>query len=274
MTIAGRNKLRILGILISLAVFIFAAVSCAIILFGDNLNFLPEYLKKADTESLRIIGYSPRAVCVSIFSFSFLSLFFLCYIYFIFKKIHAVEISFFRIFIFSFAFEAIRLVIPFYDFSGLILVELTGISRAVYFFRFIGLLSLFIGNMRPVKNVQGQSSYIIFIIIFLSFSLSMTLPMSNTYITEFFIAPPVFIRSYTIIAASIYILSLLITAVTYAPNGLKDNILITSVFLIMIIGYTMLLFCSNLIVLISGLLFFFSGTFMFIKKIHGYYLWQ
>lgn len=274
MTIAGRNRLRLLSICISFFIFLFALMSCITIFLMGKLNFLPEYLKKEISSGFGFTGFNPAAVCFAVLLFSFLSFIFLCYIYFMFKKIHAAEICFFEIFVLSFSFESIRLLFPFYSFSGLILAELSGISRAVYFFRFAGLLSLFVSTLFSVKNVTRQISYIVFLIGFLSFSISISMPMSNTAVSTAFISHPLFISSYITVAAAIYIFSFLSIAMEYIFNGIKDFAVTGAGFLLMIAGYNMLLFCSGWFSVIAGLIFFAYGVFSFIRKIHNYYLWQ
>ncbi|MGF7110110.1 hypothetical protein [Treponema pedis] len=284
MTIAGRNKARLAAIFIILFIFLIAAAAILSILTTGKLDsneirllknetvpasMLPEFLY-----NLQFVKYSPAAVCFGIFACSTFSLTLLIYIYFTFKKTHAIEISFFLVFIFSIGFESLRLIFPSYNFSGIALENIAFISRLVYFFRLAGIIALFISGIFAIKIITRQIFYVMFFGAFIAFSIVISIPVNNFAINKYFIADIKYSYSYTFIICAIAILACINYFFVYILKNSKEYLKASIMLTVITVGHWFLLYTSSFLNLIIGAALFLTGTVFYTKNIHNYHLWE
>ena len=113
MTIAGRNKILIFGICITALMLIGNICGCIIIITHKLLVGLPGAPKSALwLLRLPFFAYNNYAVLVGIASLPLIALILLVCVFFLFEKTHALEISFFTLFIFALSVEALQLLFP------------------------------------------------------------------------------------------------------------------------------------------------------------------
>ena len=254
MTIAGRNKARLAAILITALILILSLISFIWIMINGSLD-----------------NY---AVLISILSFPILSLGFLIFVYFTFKKTHAIEISFFAMFTLCISFESIRLVFPLYNFSNIVLDSIANLSRLVYFFRLAGIMSIFMAGIFANKIITRKIFSVFFFLFFISFLICLSMPINNFHISRYFLSD--------IKAGHSYIYLFLITAVlacvnyffVYITKNIKEYLFAALSLTGALIGYFVLLYTSSYTLLCTGLTFFILGNLSFIKYIHNYHIWQ
>ena len=106
MTIAGRNRILVFGICIA-ALMMAGNISCCITIVAHNLLAEMSAAPESAFRLLRLpfFAYNNYAVMVGIASLPLTSLLLLVFIFFLFEKTHALEISFFSLFIFLFSFS-------------------------------------------------------------------------------------------------------------------------------------------------------------------------
>ena len=286
MTIAVRNKTRLAVISIAALIFFISALSVFSILQAGKLNSykglnlsknfesilsasIPEFLQNS-----QFMKYSTAAVCFSIFACSGFSLIVLIYIYFTFKKTHAIEISFFIAFIFSIEFESLRLIFPLYTFSSIVLENIASISRLIYFFRLAGVAALFISSIFATKIITRQIFYVMFFSTFIAFSVIISIPINNFNINRYFIADIKYSYSYTFIILALIILTCINYFFVYIAKNAKEYLSAAAMIGVLSFGYMVLLYSSSFFSLIMAGMFFLAGTFFYIKNIHGYHLWE
>lgn len=214
------------------------------------------------------------AVLISILIFPILSLIFLILVYFTFKKTHAIEISFFAMFVYCISFESLRLIFPIYNFSNIRLETIANLSRLVYFFRLAGIMSLFMAGVFANKIITRKIGSVFFFIFFISFLICLSMPINNFYINRYFISD--------IKAGHSYIYLFLITAIlacinyffVYITKSIKEYLFAAISLTGALIGYFFLIYTSSYFLLGIGLTLFITGNICFIKKIHSYHLWQ
>ena len=274
MTITARSRLRLLFLFFSVLIFSFAVFSYVFSQVISSYSKLPENLSNLAAGTSSFFSYNPLSVAMVVLLFSLVSFVFIVYVHFAFRKIQSTEMFFFEVFLFSISFESLRLLIPLYSFSSFILVELSAISRLLYFFRFLGIFSLLAMSLFSIKVVTRQIFPITFLIFFLSLILSMSSPMDGTYINPLFMAGKLYLRRHIILFFSCSLFLILSMIISYFYNGIRERLYMIVSMICLLIGYFVLLYAqSYFTLLLSGLLFA-AGVFNTVKNIHSIYLWQ
>ena len=218
--------------------------------------------------------YNSFAVLISIFLFPVLSLSFFLFVYFTFKKTHAMEISFFAMFIFCMSFESIRLIFPLYNFSNIVLETIANLSRLVYFFRLSGIMSLFMAGIFANKVITRKIMSVFFFIFFISFLICLSMPINNFYISRYFLSDIKAGHSYIYLFLIAALLACVNYFFVYITKNIKEYLFAAFSLTGALIGYFVLLYASSYALLGIGLTLFILGNLSFIKYIHNYHIWQ
>lgn len=282
MTIAGRNKTRLILVFFSILIFLLSIAALALIFTNNklanhnNFNGTEKYYNEFQKiiTSNTITKYNSYVVCITIALFPLMSSLFLLYIYFSFKKTYALEMSFFVVFIFSLSFESLRLFFPVYNFSNMLLENISSISKLVYFCRLTGFISLFVSSIFAAKIITRQISYVLFFIFFISFCITILMPVNNFHINALFISEIKYSYSYITTAVLLSIMSCINYVVVYITKNAKEYrqaAISSSAF---ITGHWLLLFTGSILTFILGVILFIGGIITFIRSIHNYHIWQ
>ena len=282
MTIAGRNRARLVAICIAALILILSLISFVGIILNGNLdNSLVTGTKSAESSgitefilSLLRNNYNGYAVLISILAFPFLSLGFLIFVYFTFKKTHAIEISFFAMFTLCISFESIRLVFPLYNFSNIVLDSIANLSRLVYFFRLAGIMSIFMAGIFANKIITRKISSVFFFLFFISFLICLSMPINNFYISRYFLSDIKAGHSYIYLFLIAALLACVNYFFVYITKNIKEYLFAAISLTGALIGYAILLYTSSYTLLGIGLALFILGNLSFIKYIHSYHIWQ
>ncbi|EMB19323.1 hypothetical protein HMPREF9723_02537 [Treponema denticola OTK] len=282
MTIAGRNRARLVAICIAALILILSLISFVGIVLNGNLdNSLVTGTKSAESSgitefilSLLRNNYNGYAVLISILAFPFLSLGFLIFVYFTFKKTHAIEISFFAMFTLCISFESIRLVFPLYNFSNIVLDSIANLSRLVYFFRLAGIMSIFMAGIFANKIITRKISSVFFFLFFISFLICLSMPINNFYISRYFLSDIKAGHSYIYLFLIAALLACVNYFFVYITKNIKEYLFAAISLTGALIGYAILLYTSSYTLLGIGLALFILGNLSFIKYIHSYHIWQ
>ncbi|MGP1576521.1 MAG: hypothetical protein ACTTH7_03380 [Treponema sp.] len=275
MTIVNRNKILITSIILSAILFL-ASLLCTIILYITNtIGHLP--LPENSIIHLGAISlptYNNDAVTFGTLVFAPITLVLLLSLFFLFEKTHAIEVSFFALFVFAVAFESLRLFFPLSYIYPITLITILPITRTVFFFRFFSLLSLLTASLFTHKVFTRNTMPIIFLLCFISAALAQTIPCNTTYTTGYYIFSQHYQHiffTFTGITALFCVLSVLISGISRdIPLYRKSAINL----LVMLCGYGGLLYTGTwTTILISTAAFFFGGL-SFIRHLHHFYLWQ
>ena len=282
MTIAGRNRARLVAICIAALILILSLISFVGIVLNGNLdNSLVTGTKSAESSgitefilSLLRNNYNSYAVLISILAFPFLSLGFLIFIYFTFKKTHAIEISFFAMFTLCISFESIRLVFPLYSFSNIVLDSIANLSRLVYFFRLAGIMSIFMAGIFANKIITRKISSVFFFLFFISFLICLSMPINNFHISGYLLSDIKAGHSYIYLFLIAALLACVNYFFVYITKNIKEYLFAALSLTGALIGYAVLLYTSSYTLLGIGLTLFILGNLSFIKYIHNYHIWQ
>lgn len=275
MTIAGRNRVLILGICITGIVLVGTIYGCVTVFAQKLLVSFPVSVQNP-LWLLRqqLFVYNNYAKMIGIVSFPLIALFILITTFVLFEKTHALEISFFSWFVFSLSVEALQLLFPLQKLYPLLTVFFAPLARVILFFRFCACLSLLTSSLFAHKTFTRQTWTIIFLLSFMSFSLAHTIPV-NTADTPSFL---LFSQSYLYLLYSFNGIICLLAVLSFLFVGIYRSIpeyrhaalwLLTA-----LAAYALLLHTGSWFFIAIGIAALTLGLFFFTRAIHRFYLWQ
>lgn len=273
MTIAERNKVRVTAITIMSLISLFALAAVISLFIKGNVTATAE-AGLAATAGLKSAPHSRAAICFSLLAFPFFSAGLLIYIYISFKKTHAIEISFFVIYLFSAGLESLRLIFPIYNTSNMVSENIAYISRLIYVARLTGVMSLFMSSIFAVKVMTRQISYIIFFTFFVAFSLVFSMPVNNFYSDRYFFSGAGYYYPYTSVSMITALLACITYFFAYISKKAKEYLIAAAALLFSTAGYWMLIYTQSYPLLAAGSIVFVTATVFFVKNIHSYHIWQ
>ena len=275
MTIAGRNRILVFGICIA-TLMMAGNISCCITIVAHNLLAEMSAAPESAFRLLRLpfFAYNNYAVMVGIASLPLTSLLLLVFIFFLFEKTHALEISFFSLFIFSLSIESLQLLFPLQVRYPLLTVFMASIARIIFFFRFGACLALLTSSLFAHKTFTRETGSIVFLLSFVAFALSHTIPIDTVHTLSFFL----FSRSYRYLLYSFSGIICVLAVLSFLSVGIYRSIIeyrkAAIRLLIMLIAYTVLLYSGSCFFTLLGIAVLLAGGFLFPKAIHQFYLWQ
>ena len=275
MTIAGRNRILVFGICIA-ALMMAGNISCCITIVAHNLLAEMPAAPESAFRLLRLpfFAYNNYAVMVGIVSLPLTSLLLLVFIFFLFEKTHALEISFFSLFIFALSVESLQLLFPLQVRYPLLTVFMAPIARTIFFFRFGACLALLTSSLFAHKTFTRETGSIIFLLSFVAFALSHTIPIDTVHTLSFFS----FSRSYRYLLYSFNGILCVLAVLSFLSVGIYRSIVgyrkAAIRLLVMLIAYTVLLYSGSWFFTLLGITVLLAGGFFFLKAIHQFYLWQ
>ena len=249
MTIAGRNRILIFGICIDVLMVV-GSVSCCIAIVAHNLLAGLPVPPETSLRLLRlpIFAYSNYAAMIGVAVLPLIALVLLIRVFVFFEKTHALEISFFGLFIFALSVEA--------------------------FFRFGACLSLLTSSLFAHKTFTRETGSIIFLLCFIAFALSYVIPIDTVHKVSFFS----FSRSYRYLLYSFSGIVCALAVVSFLLVGIYRSITeyrkAAFRLLVMLIAYTLLLYTGSWFFTVLGIGALLAAGFFFLKAIHQFYLWQ
>ena len=275
MTIAGRNRILIFGICIA-ALMAVGSISCCIVIVAHNL--LAE-LPTAPESAFRLLrlpffAYSNYAVMAGVVSFPLIALTVLICVFFLFEKTPALEISVFSLFIFALSVEALQLLFPLQARYPLLTILIASTARIIFFFRFGAYLSLLTASLFAHKIFTRETGSIIFLLSFIAFALSHTIPIDTVQTLSFFSFAHSYrylLYSFSGIVCALAVVSFLLAGIYRSiPEYRKAAIRL----LAMLIAYTVLIYTGSWVFIVLGIGALLAAGFFFLKAIHQLYLWQ
>lgn len=275
MTIAGRNRILIFGICIA-ALMVIGGISCCIIIVAHNL--LTELPVAAESSfrllRLPLFAYNNYAVMTGIVSLPLITLILLICVFFLFEKTHALEISFFGLFIFAFSIETLQLLFPLQVRYPLLTVFIAPVARIIFFFRFGACLALLTSSLFAHKTFTRETGSVIFLLSFIAFALSHGIPIDTIHTISFFS----FSRSYCYLLYSFSGIVCVLAVVSFLLVGIYRSITeyweAAIRLAVMLIAYILLLYPGSWFLTILGIGALLTAGFFFLKAIHQFYLWQ
>lgn len=268
MTLISRNKFLTIFcigcgiILISiLSLFAYKFFTHSPMNLPDNFSFENFSVKKLLFSSYTIFP---------IIAISFLGTFALitsCLIKYSFEKTQSPEIIYFIGFLFGCLLETTRLLIPILNLWTSYSIATIFIGKAVFTGRLTVVFSLLFASIFP-RDAQNQEPErnLLFIFIF-SLIFAVFIPIDSGTIRSSVMPQIGFNTLFICIFSFIFVLSCVSLFFTE-----RKKLLIP--YMMLILGYIFLVFSSNLILLILGIVLSTYGAYSYLGKIHNHYLWS
>ncbi len=189
-----------------------------------------------------------------------------------FEKTQTTEIVYFTIFLFACLCDSSRIIITLFHISGTYSNSLMIVGNLTLCSRILVPLSLMctvIMNSEDQRQKVERNSVIILIV---GIFLSRLIPLNNSTIE------PNFMVSYsyaTTIKISTYVIHIANIFTLFMRNRNQKSTQRTTIgYIMLVIGNTLMFNCINLFSLVIGFSLLCIGTFVFLRAIHKYYLWN
>lgn len=275
MTIASRNRFIRIATLISLALLIMSIASTVIVLVHHGLpETMPGSRPLSFFDGMRFMRWSPLASLLTIGVYPLFSLLSLLYILFAFEKTQTVEITFFAACAFSVSLEAFRVFIPLYNLWQNTGFYAEAISRIAFCGRFLTLLLLLSSSIYSTGKSLQQVASSIFLLTFFSFSLANAIPVNTGMMASNFLVKPGYESMINFFFLLIGLLSSLSYLILGKTRAIPEYTSAAGGVMLFLIGYSLLAGSDSWILLSGGSLFLFWGAWIYLDRIHRYYLWQ
>jgi hypothetical protein len=196
------------------------------------------------------------------------------YILYSFRKTVSAEIYFFSFWVLSVGLELFRLVI--FDLAaggGSIYWEIVS-TKVLLFARYAGYFSLFVSGLYAAGFRNEKLGTVAAIILAISLGLATAMPVNTGSF-----APTLELRAgYVELNAGLVLVVALVTVANYLyaarTSGEASYRLVALGAAIFLVGHRLLTTQWNPIALIAGFVLLVAGAWLFVSRLHSYYLWQ
>jgi hypothetical protein len=194
-------------------------------------------------------------------------------IYYFFEKTQSPEILFFALFVSSFAFEGLRVMVPLRGIYDLPAFYLVLGSRVLLFTRFFGILSIFAASVYAAGLGEQKQGNIVFIIAIAALVIALGVPIDGLAWDSSLMmlrGYPSMLKLAEVGIMAITMISFLISAYT---RGSREYIFIGIGSLLVFWGRAMLLPSDTWVTPLPALLLLAGGTWIICVQLHHVYLW-
>jgi hypothetical protein len=276
MTITTRNRFFVAGIIISLIALAVAASSA--------FTIIPVYPQAGNEAVRRPVGlvqffalrffqpvpYVSYMTMIIAVVYAFVTMIF---IYYFFEKTPSPEILFFSIFVLSFAFEAIRILVPLRmanDFPSVFIVIST---RVLLFFRYFGFFSLFAASVYAAGLGEQKQENIIFITVLVTLTIALMIPVDGLSWDSSLM--PIFGYSsmFRMVDAGIMVITVISFLIASYSRGTKEYIFIGAGSFLVLWGRAILFSADTWVTPFPGIALLCVGTWLICSQLHRVYLW-
>jgi hypothetical protein len=195
------------------------------------------------------------------------------FVYYFFEKTQSPEILFFAFFVVSFAFEALRVMVPLRvikDFPGFYL--LLG-SRIMLFARSFGIFSLFAASVYAAGLGEQKQGNIVFIISVAAMITALGVPIDSLTWDSSLMMLCGYTSMLRMMEAGIVLITMLSFFISAYSRGSREYIFIGIGSLLVFWGRAALLSADTWITPLPGLLLLVGGTWIICVQLHRVYLW-
>jgi hypothetical protein len=276
MTLSDRNTFFKTEILISGVFFIFlAAISVATIpaypaAAEETIRRAPGIIQSFISPYLASNPYAPFVCMVVAVIYAFVAL---ILIYYFFEKTQSPEILFFTLFVLSFSFEGMRLVVPMQKVREIPALYLLMASRILLFGRFFGIFSLFAASVYAAGLEIQKQQNIIMVIALITLVITLGIPIDVlTWDTSYCMING-FTSVFRMIEAGIFLITILSFFISAYSRGSREYIFIGIGSFLVFLGRNLLLTTDTWITPLPGLLALIMGTWFICTYLHKVYLW-
>jgi hypothetical protein len=276
MTLSTRNYIFKGGITISLASVAVITVAAFVIL-PLYPSLIPLAVRRSGGFLQTLIApfvnpapYAPFAAMAAAVLYSLITMIF---IYFFFEKTQAPEILFFAFFALSFAFEAVRVLIPLGTTRELPNIYLVMASRVLFFARYFGILSLFAASVYAAGLDMQKQGNIIFVIAIATLTIALGMPIDGLSWDSTLSMVNGYQAIFNLLEIGLVLITMVSFFVSAYSRGSREYIFIGLGSFLVCLGRTILLTTDTWVTPLPGLAILTAGTWFICGQLHRVYLW-
>lgn len=276
MTLPNRNRCFKAGIAFSAAALVMVIVSIIVFhaSFRDALNGSGSraagIIQRIIARFLEPSAYVPFAATIGSVLYSLLGI---LLIYNYFEKTHSPEILYVGLFILSFVFESIRVMVPLKIYANLPNIYLLNSSRILFFGRYFGLFSLFAVSICTAGlNIQKQEN-IVLICAATSLIFALGIPVDGLSWDTTLVMLNDFSSSFLVIQVGVIVISIASFLVAAYTRGSREYIIIGAGAFMTYTGRNIFFTSDTWASLIPGFLILCFGSWLMCNRYHRLYLW-
>lgn len=271
MTIKVRNRLNLTIFILSLIFLIFAFVFIGYQHIYTNFS-LPEVYLTNQTSSNFLFGYNPYVVILSILFELFYAVLVLFLVRRNFFKTQSSIVLFFITYLTGCVFDSFRILIPLFHISGTFSQALLIIGDTSLFGRLLSTFSLMMIALFTLDDQPVQTDRNLLLLIVFSLFVAAIIPMNTAKILPTFNVSYGYSHIVFILIIIVEVLSVFTVFITNYRN--ESSQLQTLGFALLIAGYMLLIYTTNLFMLIIAYILLGVGTGIYMFQLHNNYLWR
>lgn len=276
MTLRARNRLLFAVFIVGFS-FIIVTVAVAVIATIKHTVAIPQTVSRLFSLPDSPFFFTPCFI-VSVCAVTVLMLYassMLGFVRFNFEKTQSPEIIFFTLFLAGCMLEGIRLWIPAFnlwrDFSNVYV----GIGRFLFFSRMIASLSLiFIALLSINKNAHQDADKNCVLIAAAACLFAFIVPVDTITIPSNYAVRFGYEKLYMSLVWVCYITSFVAMRFQAQSLGSPEYRKASTGFIIMTAGYSLLIQTDALFLLVAGTVLLATGSTVFLRNLHKYYMWK
>jgi len=276
MTLSGRNRLVILGILwsslilIILSFFAFQTFSVFPALERQAVSRPSGFVHSLVAPLVRSNNYAPLfSMLISVLY----SLAGVITIYVLFEKTQAPEILFFANFMLSLSLELSRLAIPLIMYYNTSLTYAVFTGKILLFSRLFGLFSLFLASVYAAGMDMQRYGMLLILNAAICLTLASGVPINSMNWDTTLTPRYGFADMFFLIEATIVGITILSFFISIKNRSSKDYVYVSIGILLVLFGRDILLHADTYVELVLAVPVLGFGTWMYCKNLHQYYLW-
>ncbi|GHV27836.1 hypothetical protein AGMMS4952_10210 [Spirochaetia bacterium] len=194
-------------------------------------------------------------------------------IYYFFEKTQSPEILFFALFVTSFAFEALRVMVPLVLVYNLPSVYLVMSTRVLLIARYFGLFSLLAASIYAAGLGEQKQGNIIFIIVIAAMIVALGVPVDSLAWDSSLMMVSGYTSMLKIVEAGIALIAAVSFFISAYSRGSNEYIFIGIGSLLAFLGRLTLLSADTWITPLPGMVLLAAGTWIICVQLHRVYLW-
>lgn len=269
MTIRFRNRITLVFFVLSTVCLALGLIFTGIQIFSGSFT-TPQIYEKISSENF-LLTYRPWCTLAGIFLILLYTCITSLIIFHSFEKTQAPDMAFFLLFLLACLCDASRLVVPLMHLSQNYSLLLLKIGNIQLFARLIAPLALMGTTILSSEELKQNTDKNCLILIITAIFFAEFIPLNTAVILPNFNISYGYVKPIRLFSFAVIIMSSIALFISNRKNDYRQ--LMTLGFIMLSLGYTLIFYCFNILVLVSGAFFLGLGTTFFLNETHRHYLW-
>jgi len=276
MTLSERNTFFKIGIIFCSICTLFMAAASFLIMpvFSDLMG---EYTRRPGNIFQVLTGFfmgnDYYAVYVSLAASVLYSLLSIIFIHFFFERTSSPEILYISFFTISFAFEAVRFILPLQQFFYFSLFYVGLAARILLFARFFGIFSIFTAGLCSAGLEVQKTRNVIFVLIVTAMVITVGVPIDySNWDTSLNIVNS-YNTTFTLVSMAVFITTMISFLIAAKIHDSREYAYIAIGIMLALAGRGFVINVDNWTSIVPGIILLSIGTVILCSKLHKIHLW-